>query len=140
MGEDETFPLKPPEVLPSASNLRKDELDIVGSPADILAIVAAAVSNGAKGNWLALGRLGQAALKGELSDQFMHELEKLKDQGKLADDFMKKPRSLETWTDIMSAIDNGENDAEKLTAMKAMFYAMNKTNTADGARILAYQL
>lgn len=140
MSENDTFTLKAPEVLPSLFKLRKDELDIISNPGDALAVMTGVVVSEKKEAWLALSRVAQAALKGEIANQFLIELQRLKDKGKLADGFEKDQKRLSTWTEIMSAIDSGETDEERLTAMKSMFYAMNKVGMNDQEKILGYQL
>lgn len=86
------------------------------------------------------GRLAQALLKGRIFQQFGVEFKKLRDAGKIPDDFGEKKYGPKTWEELMRIIDEESPDADRLEALKAMFYDVNKVNATDSERIAAYHL
>lgn len=95
---------------------------------------------GNTGMLVAGGRLAQALLRGRLFQQFGAEFNKLRDAGKIPDDFGEKKYGPKTWEEIIRIIDEETPDADRLDALKAMFYEVNKKNATDGERIAAYHL
>ncbi|HTU50039.1 MAG TPA: hypothetical protein VMF56_05555 [Acidobacteriaceae bacterium] len=89
----------------------------------------------ASGKNLALG-----LLKGRMYKQFAEEFKRLRDAGKLPEDFADQKNGFYTWAELMAIIDDECPDADRLEALKAMFYAVNKATAADWERIQAYQL
>jgi hypothetical protein len=102
--------------------------------------VTGALSVGKTGVAVAGGRIVQAILKGQTFKQFGAEFRKLRDAGKIPEDFAEKRYGFQTWVELMTIIDEESPDQDRLDALKAMFYAVNKTNAADGERIAAYHL
>jgi hypothetical protein len=97
----------------------------------------------ATGKWGAAvvgGRVVQAALKVKLFEQVGKEIRDLRAKGKIGDDFAEKKYAFNSWVELFSVIDNEAPDEDRLEALKAMFYAVNKINTTSGDRIVAYQL
>jgi hypothetical protein len=93
------------------------------------------------GFWAAAGtRLAQAALKGRVFQQFERELRYLRDKGKIPDDFPEKKLGYQSWVELLTILDEELPDEDRLEALKAMFYAVNKVGTTDAQKILAYQL
>jgi hypothetical protein len=86
------------------------------------------------------GRVVQGALKGKLFLQISREIETLRAAGKIPDDFADTRYGFQSWVELMSILDQELPDADRLEALRAMFYEINKTNAVDGHRILAYQL
>jgi hypothetical protein len=86
------------------------------------------------------GRIVQALLKGRLFKQWASEFKKLREAGRIPDDFAEKPYGFQTWVELMTIIDEETPDADRLEALKAMFLAVNKVGVKDGERIAAYQL
>jgi hypothetical protein len=82
----------------------------------------------------------KGALKVKLFQQLSREIKELRDKGKIPDDFAEKKNGYQSWVELMTIIDEESPDPERLDAIKAMFYAVNKVNATDGERILAYQL
>jgi hypothetical protein len=95
---------------------------------------------GPKTLFASLGRIGQAVLKSDLQWGVMSEMKRLTDAGKLPPNLGEAKHGLHTWVELMSIIDNECPDAERLEALKAMFYAVNKINQAEIEHVLAYQL
>jgi len=102
--------------------------------------ITGALSIGAKGSMVAGGRIVQALLKGMLFKQWAAEFKKLWEAGRIPDDFAEKPYGFQTWVELMKIIDEETPDADRLEALKAMFFAVNKVEVKDGERIAAYQL
>ncbi len=66
--------------------------------------------------------------------------ERLRDAGKLPGDFAERKNGFHTWAELMAIIDDECPDADRIEALKSMFYAVNKANATDMERIQAYQL
>jgi hypothetical protein len=92
------------------------------------------------GLFLSGGRIVQALLKGRLFQQWAAEFKKLRETGRIPDDFADKKYGFQTWVELMTIIDEESPDADRLEALKAMFFAVNKVETTDGEKIKAYQL
>jgi hypothetical protein len=97
----------------------------------------------ASGKWGAAaagGRIVQGALKYKLFQQVSKEIQDLRAKGKIADDFAEKKYAFNSWKELFTVIDEETPDEDRLEALKAMFYAVNKINSTDGERIASYQL
>jgi hypothetical protein len=93
------------------------------------------------GFWAGFGaRLAQAALKGRVFEQFGREFKQLRDKGRISEDFTEKKFGYQSWVELLTVLDNESPDEERLEALKAMFYAINKVEANDAQRILGYQL
>jgi hypothetical protein len=68
------------------------------------------------------------------------ELKRLRATGRIAPDFADRKYGFQTWVELMTIIDKEAPDADRLEALKAMFYAVNKVGASDGEHIVAYQL
>src|SRR6266566_543113 len=91
--------------------------------------------------WTAMtGHIVQACLKGKLFEQVSREIRELREKGKIADDFAEKKYGFQSWVELLKTIDDETPDQDKLDALKAMFYAVNKIGIEDAERILNYQL
>lgn len=106
----------------------------------IAEVITGALGDGTQGAMVAGGRLVQALLKGRLLQQFAREFKRLRDTGRIPDDFAEKKYGFQTWVELMKIIDEELPDPERLEALKAMFFAVNKVNSTDGEQIAAYQL
>jgi len=102
--------------------------------------VTGALAVGKTGTMVAGGRIVQALLKGRSFQQFGKEFKKLREAGKIPDDFAEKKYGFQTWVELMTIIDEESPDTDRLDALKAMFFEVNKVNATDGERIAAYQL
>jgi len=102
--------------------------------------VTGALAVGKTGTMVAGGRIVQALLKGKLFQQFGAEFNKLREAGKIPKDFAEQRYGFQTWVELMTIIDEESPDADRLEALKAMFYEVNKVNATDGERISAYHL
>jgi hypothetical protein len=107
-----------------------------------VATVSGALAAGKSGWILSSGRLVQAMLKGRLFEQWSKEVKKLQEAGHIPEDFADKKYKygFQTWVELMTIIDEESPDADRLGALKAMFFAVNKIGATDGERIRAYQL
>jgi hypothetical protein len=97
----------------------------------------------ASGKWgaaVAGGRIVQGALKFKLFQQVSTEIQDLRAKGRLAGDFAEKKYAFNTWVELFEIIDAETPDEDRLEALKAMFYSVNKINATDGERIANYQL
>lgn len=109
-------------------------------PADeVLEIIMGAFIVGRVGLIKSGKRLALALLKGRMYKQFAEEIKCLKDAAKLSD-IDENKNGFYTWAELMSIIDDECPDADRLEALKAMFYAVNKVNSTDREKIQAYQL
>jgi hypothetical protein len=104
-----------------------------------VATVSGALAAGKAGWFLAGGRIVQGMLKGRLFEQWSKEVKKLREAGRIPEDFADKKYGFQTWVELMTIIDEESPDADRLGALKAMFFAVNKVGTTDGERIKAYQ-
>ncbi len=86
------------------------------------------------------GRIVQSILKAKLFEQWAKEFKKLREEGRIPDDFANKKYGFQTWVELMSIIDEDSPDADRLEALKAMFLAVNRVNVTDGEQIAAYHL
>jgi hypothetical protein len=102
--------------------------------------ITGALAVGKVGAMVAGGRIVQALLKGRAFKQWAKEFGALRDAGRIPDDFAESKNGFQTWVELMTVIDEDRPDADRLEALKAMFYAMNKTSATDAERIQAYQL
>ncbi len=98
------------------------------------------LASGPKEWTLAVGRLVQAPLKAKLFEQFAQEINEFRKKGKIADNFAEQKNGAQTWTELFTIIDQECPDEERLDALKAMFFSVNKINTEDAERVFQYQL
>ena len=108
----------------------------------IVATITGALAAGKSGWILSSGRLVQAMLKGRLFEQWSKEVKKLQEAGRIPEDFADKKYKygFQTWVELMRIIDEESPDADRLGALEAMFFAVNKVGATDGEKIKAYQL
>ncbi len=102
--------------------------------------ITGALAVGKTGAMVSGGRIVQPLLKGKLFQQFGSEFKKLRDAGRIPEDFADKKYGFKTWVEFMTIIDEESPDADRLDALKAMFYEVNKLNATDGERVAAYQM
>lgn len=107
---------------------------------EVVDIIMGAFAVGKPGLIASGRRLALGLLKGRMYKQLAEEIKVLRDAGKLSDDFAEGKNGFYTWAELMAIIDDECPDADRLEALKAMFYAVNKTNAADAERMQAYQL
>jgi hypothetical protein len=98
------------------------------------------LASGPKEWTLAMGRIIQAPLKAKLFQQVAQEINAFRQKGKIPDDFAERKNGAQTWTELFTIIDTESPDQERLEALKAMFFSVNKINNEDAERILEYQL
>lgn len=106
----------------------------------IVATVSGALAAGRSGWILSGGRPVQAMLKGRLFGQWSKEVKRFQEAGRIDDNFADTKYGFQTWVELMTIIDEESPDADRLGALKAMFYAVNKVGTTDGEKVKAYQL
>jgi hypothetical protein len=85
-------------------------------------------------------RVVQGALKGNLFKQLAMEVEDLRKKGEIDDNFGERKYGFQSWVELLSIIDEETPDEDRLEALKAMFYSINKVNATDAEQILGYQL
>lgn len=141
MAEDDTYVLKPKD--PDAIVKLQDPTTMeqfLEQPFSLIAEVLTGWLASGPNVWATAGcRIAQAAFKGRVFQQFARELQDLRQKGKIPDDFTEKPNGYKTWVDLLTILDEETPDAERLEALKAMFFAVNKVNSNDAERILNYQ-
>jgi len=106
----------------------------------VMEVITGLMVDGKKGALITGTKLAQGALKARLFQQFSIELQRLRNSGKIPEDFAEKKYGYQTWVDILKIIDEESPDEDKLEALKAMFFYVNKTNASDSDKIVAYQL
>ena len=115
--------------------------DFLDQPLTFIAeAITGALAVGRTGAMVAGGRLVQALMKGRLFKQWGEEFKKLRETGRIPSDFADKKYGNQTWVELMTIIDEESPDADRLEALKAMFFEVNKINATDGERIAAYHL
>jgi hypothetical protein len=105
--------------------------------------ITGALAAGPKGWMMMTGRIVQGILKGRLFQRLGQEVKKLREDGKIPEDFADEKKykyGFKSWVELLQTIDEETPDADRLEALKAMFYGVNKINATDGERILNYQL
>lgn len=85
------------------------------------------------------GHIVQAALKGKLFQQISRGIKDLRERDKI-DDFAERELGYRSWVELFKIIDEEAPEGEKLEALKALFYGVNKVNATDAQRIVTYQL
>jgi hypothetical protein len=68
------------------------------------------------------------------------EFSYLRQRGKIPDNFKEKKYGHKSWIELLTTLDEDTPDEDRLEALKAMFYSVNKINVTDGERIANYQL
>lgn len=115
--------------------------EFLDEPATFIAeTITGALATGKFGVMAAGGRIVQALLKGQHFKQWAKEFRTLREKGKIPDDFAEKKYGFQTWVELMTVIDEDAPDADRLEALKAVFYAVNAVGVEEKDRIQAYQL
>lgn len=105
-----------------------------------LEAITGAFANGGKGLMVSAGRIAQGLVRGQIYEGLAYEWRRLREAGKLPENLGEMKHGLHTWAELMKIIDEECPDADRLEALKAAFYAVNKVNASDAERIQAYQL
>ena len=84
------------------------------------------------------GRLVQGALKGKLFQQISREIIKLREAGRIDPNFAEEKMGYQSWVELMSVIDSEIPDEDRLEALKAMFFSVNKVTATDSDKIVGY--
>src|SRR5216117_1657378 len=137
MTEDESVVLKQREpfsdaVLPqNADELAK----FMDQPLTAIAeAITGALAVGPKAWTVMTGHIVQGILKGKLYQHVALEIKELRDKGKIPDDFADEKKhkyGFKSWVELLKTIDEETPDADRLEALKAMFYGANKVNATD---------
>jgi hypothetical protein len=104
------------------------------------AMITAALASGREEIVLAGGRIAQAILKGRTFKQLGLELEELRKKGKIREDYADSKYGFNSFVELMTMIESDAPDADKLSAAKAMFVALNSPNAPEGEAFLRFQL
>jgi hypothetical protein len=109
-----------------------------------ITVIAESVSGwlklGTKETMLAVPRVALAALKGNAFEQFGREFDNLRKSGRIPDDYAEKKYGYSSLAELLAEIDSNPSDEDRLEALKAMFYSVNRVDAKDGERVAAYQL
>jgi hypothetical protein len=89
---------------------------------------------------LAVGRIGQAAIKCKALEQFSQELKLLIEKGRIKGDYAKSKFGFKSLVEIFEFIDSETPDEDRLRAVKAMFISINSVDAKEGEAILNYEL
>lgn len=142
MSEDESYIVKPRDVSAIVRTADKDLLsDLFEDPLNVVVeSITGWLASGPKEWALATGRIVQGALKVRLFQQVAAEIEEFRKKGRVPEDFGKREGEFQTWVELFTVIDEETPDKERLEAIKAMFFAANRTTADDTDRIVGYQL
>jgi hypothetical protein len=105
--------------------------------------ITGALAAGPKAWTVMTGHIVQGILKGKLYQQVALEIKELRANGKIPGDFADEKKykyGFKSWVELLTVIDDETPDADRLEALKAMFYAVNKVTATDGEKVAAYQL
>lgn len=142
MSEDDSYLVKKrdlAEIIHSKDSAALSEF--LKDPRSVIAgVLIEGFSHGPSAFTQPLIRVGVAALTGRALEQFAKEIRDFREKGRIPDDWAEKPKGYQTWVELLRVIDEENPDEERLNALKAMFFAVNRMNTADAERIVAYQL
>jgi hypothetical protein len=141
--EGESIVLKPREPFSDMIlSQNKDELArFMDQPLTAIAeTITGALAAGPQAWTVMTGHIVQGMLKGKLFEHVGGEIKELRDKGKIAEDFAEQKYGFKSWVELLKTIDDEAPDEDKLGALKAMFYAVNKLGIEDSERILNYQL
>jgi hypothetical protein len=115
--------------------------DFLEQPLSVIAeSITGFLASGPKEWTLSVGRIVQAPFKAKLFEQVAKEIEDFRKKGKISEDFADRDNGAKTWVDLFTIIDQESPDEEKLDALKAMFFSVNKINIEDAERVAQYQL
>lgn len=136
--------IKPTSKLDKALANPSDSVLVYDFLSDSLPKIAEAVTGaliaGKQELFIAGSRVAQSALKGNFLRQFAIEIHTLIEKGKIDSDYSKNKFGFQTFTEVLKFIDEEEADEDRLIAIKAMFYAVNKKDKLPGKEILDYQI
>ena len=138
----ESIVQKPPEIFNEAIlTQNKDALaEFMDQPLPAIVETVTGFLTSPK-SWMPMtGHIVQGLLKGKLFPQVAQEIRDLREKGKIPEDFADKRYGFQSWVELLQVIDDETPDVEKLDALKAMFYSVNKIGIDDGERVLGYQL
>jgi len=102
--------------------------------------ITGALASGPKSWTLIAGHVIQGMLKGKLFQQVCREIKELRDKGQIPSDFAEKKYGFKSWVELLKVIDEEAPDEDKLEALRAMFYSVNKVNVQDKEQVFNYQL
>ncbi len=140
--DDQTYIVKPKD--PSAIVRLQDPTvieQLLENPPAVLAELLAGWFSVGNGFIVAAGcRIAQAAFKARVFQQFATEFKDLRKKGKIPDDFMEKKNGEKSWVELLMVLDEEVPDEDRLEALNAMFYSVNKIGVTDGEKIANYQL
>jgi hypothetical protein len=145
MSDDESIVLKPKIPLDDIIlSQNKDELaKFMDQPFQAIAeVITGVLAEGPKAWGSMAGRFVQSILKDKMYQQFSREIEDLREKGKIREDYAdeRNKYGYQSWVEVMTAIDDDPTDADRLEALRAMFYGVNRLNATDRERVIAYQL
>lgn len=143
MADDDESLVIPPHDYTDIANLQKASVleEFLEHPLTAsLEAITAAFANGGKGLIVSAGRIAQGLVKGQVYEQIAWELRALREEGRLPNNLGETKHGLHTWAELMRIIDDECPDADRLEALKAAFYAVNKVGTADAEKITPFQL
>ena len=142
MSESESYILSPRDVGKIVQTADRDGLtDLFEAPLSVITeSITGWLASGPKEWVLATGRIVQGAFKARLFLQVAAEINEFRKKGQIPEDFAERENGFQTWVELFTVIDEETPDQERLEALKAMFYAVNRATAADADRILGYQL
>ncbi len=138
MSDDESYIIKPKD--PQAIVKLQDPSVIERLLDEPAAVLAGVVSEYIKSRNGYFATVGTRLVQARLFQQLGREIDDLRAKGKLPKDFSENPNGYKSWVELLTILDEESPDAERLEALKAMFYGVNQVAITDQERILQYQL
>src|SRR5271168_1828734 len=80
--------------------------------------ITGALAVGKTGVMVAGGRVVQALMKGMLFKQWNAEFKRLREAGRIPDNFAERKYGFQTWVELMTILDEESPDADRLKALK----------------------
>jgi hypothetical protein len=105
-----------------------------------LEAITAAFADAGNGTLVSAGQIVHGLVKGRIFVVLADEIRRLREVGKLPDNLGDTKHGLYTWAQLMRIIDDELPDPDRLEALKAMFYALNRVEATDAERISAWQI
>jgi hypothetical protein len=113
---------------------------LLDSPLGVLEFITGLVKEDRKSRLATIGGTLQALATGRTEEYLCSQIKRLRDAGKIPDEFDKHEEGMWSFVDIFKAVDGGEEPTkEKLDALIALFYGVVKMNATDIERTLNHR-
>jgi hypothetical protein len=108
---------------------------------EIAEVITGALAMGKSEAVLMAGRIVQGALKGNLMKQLGREINKMRESGKIKEDYAENKYGFQSLAELLTFIDSEAPDEDRFIGAKALFFALNAIDVKEhGEELLRYQL